>query len=140
MWRGGLTAPLQLADGTLAARRRGTPQGSAVSPILANLFLHYTFDAWMERSFPSVPFERYVDDAVVHCVTQRQAHQVRQALADRLAQVGLRGHPEATRIVYRPTTRRRQEFPVRSFDFLGYTFQAPGPESCQFSVPGISSC
>lgn len=123
-----LTAPLQRADGTLAARRRGTPQGSAVSPILANLFLHYAFDAWMERSFPSVPFERYVDDAVVHCVTQRQAHQVRQALADRLAQVGLRLHPEATRIVYCPTTRRRQEFPVRSFDFLGYTFRARGAQ------------
>lgn len=97
------------------------------------------------RSFPSVLFERYVDNIVVHCVTQRQAHQVRQALADRLAQVGLRGHPEATRIVYRPTTRRRQEFPVRSFDFLGYTFQAPGssrwsgrdvqPSSCPRSAP-----
>ncbi len=119
-----LAAPLQLADGTLAARRRGTPQGSAVSPVGANLFLHYALDAWMERSFPSVPFERYVDDAVVHCVTWRQAQQVHQALADRLAQVGLRLHPDKTRIVYCPTTRRRQEFPVRSFDFLGYTFRA----------------
>lgn len=124
MWRGGLTAPLQLTDGTLAARRRGAPQGLAVSPILANLFLHYALDAWMECSFPSVPFERYVDNIVVRCVTQCQAQQVRQALADRVAQVGLRGHPEAIRIVYCPATRCRQEFPVRSFDFLGYTFQA----------------
>lgn len=121
-----LTAPLRLADGTLAARGRGTPQGSAVSPVLANLFLHYALDAWMERSFPSVPFERYVDDAVVHCVTQRQAHQVRQALADRLEQVGLRLHPGKTQIVYCPTTKRREKHPVTSFDFLGYTFRARG--------------
>ncbi|MCR2053844.1 hypothetical protein NSA19_13560 [Actinomyces bowdenii] len=63
-------------------------------------------------------------DAVVHCATQRQAHQVRQALADRLAQVGLRVNPDKTRIVYCPTTRRRQDYPVTSFDFLGYTFRA----------------
>jgi RNA-directed DNA polymerase len=65
-----LTAPLQMPDGTLAPRDRGTPQGSAVSPVLANLFLHYAFDKWMARRFPSVPFERYVDDAVVHCRTE----------------------------------------------------------------------
>ena len=86
-------APLLHAGGVPRRAWRSVPVG-------ANLFLHYAFDAWMERSFPSVPFERYVDDAVVHCVTQCQAQQVRQALADRLAQVGLRGHPEATRIVY----------------------------------------
>ena len=68
-----LAAPLQLPDGTLQQRDRGTPQGSAVSPVLANLFLHYAFDAWMAREFPAVPFERYVDDAVVHCVSERQA-------------------------------------------------------------------
>ena len=68
-----LHAPLQQADGTLTARDRGTPQGSAVSPVLANLFLHYAFDAWMAREFPTVPFERYVDDAVVHCVSEQQA-------------------------------------------------------------------
>ena len=68
-----LHAPVQQADGTLIERDRGTPQGSAVSPVLANLFLHYAFDAWMAREFPTVPFERYVDDAVVHCVSERQA-------------------------------------------------------------------
>jgi retron-type reverse transcriptase len=68
-----LKAPLQLPDGTLQERDKGTPQGSAVSPVLANLFLHYAFDMFLEREFPAVEFERYADDAVVHCVTGRQA-------------------------------------------------------------------
>ena len=75
-----LQAPVQMPDGTIAERDRGTPQGSAVSPVLANLFLHYAFDAWMAREFPAVPFERYVDDAVVHCVSERQARHVLAAL------------------------------------------------------------
>src|SRR5436305_14214472 len=83
-----LRAPLQLPDGTLRQRDRGTPQGSSVSPVLANLFLHYAFDAWMAREHPTVRFERYVDDVVVHCVSERQAHMMRAAIADRLDQVG----------------------------------------------------
>ena len=75
-----LAAPLALPDGTLQQRDRGTPQGSSVSPVLANLFLHYAFDMWMAREFPGVPFERYVDDAVVHCVSERQAREVLAAL------------------------------------------------------------
>ena len=75
-----LQAPVQLPDGTLQQRDRGTPQGSPVSPVLANLFLHYAFDVWMAREFPAVRFERYVDDAVVHCVSERQARQVLAAL------------------------------------------------------------
>ncbi|MGP3966051.1 group II intron reverse transcriptase/maturase, partial [Nonomuraea sp. 3N208] len=71
-----LTAPIQQADGTLVERHRGTPQGSAVSPVLANLFMHYAFDTWLAREFPTVEFERYADDAVVHCATERQARQV----------------------------------------------------------------
>ena len=73
-----LAAPLQYPDGTVQRRDRGTPQGSAVSPVLANLFLHYAFDAWMAREFPAIPFERYADDAVVHCVSERQAQHVRR--------------------------------------------------------------
>src|SRR6266487_904654 len=78
-----LQAPLQLRD-------RGTPQGSSISPVLANLFMHYAFDLWLAREFPTVEFERYADDAVVHCVTERQAHQVWAALTERLESVGLR--------------------------------------------------
>jgi RNA-directed DNA polymerase len=68
-----LTAPLQREDGSLVARGRGSPQGSAISPLLANLFLHYCFDTWMARRFPDIRFERYCDDVVVHCVSERQA-------------------------------------------------------------------
>jgi group II intron reverse transcriptase/maturase len=89
-----LHAPLQLPEGTLQQRDRGTPQGSAVSPVLANLFLHYAFDAWMAREFPGVWFERYVDDVVVHCVSKRQAHVVLTAIAGRMDQVGLTLHPD----------------------------------------------
>jgi RNA-directed DNA polymerase len=95
-----LAAPVQLPDGILAERDRGTPQGSAISPILANLFMHYAFDRWLAREFPAVPFERYADDAVVHCVSERQARYVRRAVAARMAEAGLRLHPDKTRIVY----------------------------------------
>ena len=95
-----LTAPMALPDGTLQERDRGTPQGSAVSPVLANLFMHYALDAWMTREYPGVRFERYADDVVVHCVTERQVRTLRAAIGDRMEQVGLRLHPDKTKIVY----------------------------------------
>src|SRR5579875_219674 len=117
-----LHAPVQLPDGALQ-RDRGTPQGSPVSPVLANLFLHYAFDMWMAREFPTVRFERYVDDAVVHCVTERQAHQVLAALQDRMVEVGLRLQPDKTRIVYCKDDKRRGDYAHTSFTFLGFTFR-----------------
>jgi RNA-directed DNA polymerase len=138
-----LQAPLQQPDGTLQRRDRGTPQGSAVSPVLANLFLHYAFDTWMAREFPSVKFERYVDDAVVHCVSEVQAIEVVKAISDRMEQVGLRLHPGKTRIVYCKDGKRRGSYEHTSFTFLGFTFRqrrARGKNGKQFSsfLPAIS--
>ncbi|WP_432989816.1 group II intron reverse transcriptase/maturase [Dactylosporangium sp. CA-233914] len=118
-----LKAPLQLPDGTLQERDRGTPQGSAVSPVLANLFLHYAFDMWMARMFPTIPFERYVDDVVVHCVSERQARYVLAEIAKRMTQVGLELHPEKTRIVYCQDDKRRGSYEHTEFVFLGYGFR-----------------
>jgi RNA-directed DNA polymerase len=118
-----LKAPLQQADGTLVARDRGTPQGSAISPLIANLFMHYAFDAWMARDFPGIRFERYCDDAVVHCASEKQARHVRAAIAARLAEVGLELHPGKTRIVYCKDADRRGDHEVTSFTFLGYEFR-----------------
>jgi RNA-directed DNA polymerase len=138
-----LQAPLQLADGAVQQRDRGTPQGSAVSPALANLFLHYAFDAWMARTFPGVAFERYVDDAVVHCTSEAQARTVAKAIANRMEQVGLRLHPDKTRIVYCKNGKRRGSHEHTSFTFLGFTFRqrkARGKNGKKFSafLPAIS--
>ena len=118
-----LTAPLQLADGTMVERTKGTPQGGVVSPVLANLFLHYTFDAWMARTFPGVPWCRYADDGLVHCRTERDAQAMMAALNARFAECGLQMHPEKTKIVYCKDTRRRGGYQNTKFDFLGYTFR-----------------
>ncbi|HZD21876.1 MAG TPA: group II intron reverse transcriptase/maturase [Acidimicrobiia bacterium] len=118
-----LKAPTQQPDGTLVERDRGTPQGSAISPVLANLYLHYAFDLWMRRTFPSVPFERYADDAIAHCATEAQAEGVREAIGRRLAECGLTLHPDKTRVVYCKQEGRPGSYEHVSFDFLGYTFR-----------------
>jgi RNA-directed DNA polymerase len=138
-----LQAPVQLPDGSMLERERGTPQGSAVSPVLANLFLHYAFDAWMARRFPGVTFERYVDDAVVHCVSERQARTVLAAIGARMEQVGLRLHPDKTRIVYCRDGKRCASYEHTEFTFLGFTFRqrrVRGKSGKQFSSfnPAIS--
>jgi RNA-directed DNA polymerase len=118
-----LAAPLQQPDGTLTARDRGTPQGSAVSPVLANLFMHYAFDTWLTRTHPQVVFERYADDAVVHCCSETEARRVLADIAERMRQVGLTLHPDKTQIVYCKDANRPLRFERTEFTFLGYTFR-----------------
>jgi len=93
-----LRAPVQRPDGTLEERTKGTPQGGVVSPLLANLFLHYAFDIWMRRTFPNVQFERYADDAIVHCRSEGQAREVLEAIRSRFVQCGLELHSESRRV------------------------------------------
>ncbi len=119
-----LKAPMQMPDGTVIPRQTGTPQGSPISPLLANLFMHYAFDRWMVQEFAGCPFERYADDIVAHCDTEEQARALRTAIAERLGSLGLELHPEKTKVVYCKDAHRRGIAEHTSFDFLGYTFRA----------------
>jgi RNA-directed DNA polymerase len=118
-----LKAPMQDEEGWLAERSRGTPQGGVVSPLLANLFLHYAFDRWASEHLYSVRFCRYADDGVVHCKSLAQAQLALRKIKDRFRQCGLELHPEKTRIVYCKDINRDNSYPVIQFNFLGYTFR-----------------
>lgn len=118
-----LKAPVRMEDGSLVPQERGTPQGGVISPLLANLFLHYAFDRWLDRENPQVPFERYADDIICHCRTEDEARRLWQQVENRLAGCGLTLHPQKTKIVYCKDTNRKGSFPTVAFDFLGYRFQ-----------------
>ena len=118
-----LKAPLQLEDGTLKPRDRGSPQGSAISPVLANIFLHYALDLWLSREFPDIPFERYADDVILHCKNKAQAQVLRDAIIERLAQVGLELNLDKTHIVYCKDSNRKGSHEHERFTFLGHTFR-----------------
>jgi RNA-directed DNA polymerase len=138
-----LAAPVQNPDGTLQQRDRGTAQGSAISPVLASLFMHYAFDRWLPEEFPLARFERYADDAVIHCVSEYQARKVLAALHERMAEAGLELHPGKTRIVYCKDSNRRGSAEHTSFTFPGFTFrprQARRKDGVQFTsfLPAIS--
>ena len=139
-----LTAPFETTDGERLPRERGTPQGGVVSPIMMNLFMHYTFDAWMKRVNPSCPFVRYADDAVVHCRTWKQAEEVMRSIALRLADCGLTMHPEKSKVVYCKDSNRTASYPHVSFTFLGFTFRprvAINRQKRAFTnfLPGVSA-
>lgn len=118
-----LKAPIEMQDGSQNLPEKGTPQGGVASPLLANLFLHYACDKWMEREHPEIPFERYADDALCHCKSEDQAIKLKQELDARMKEVGLELHPEKTKIVYCQDDDRREVYSCTSFDFLGYTFR-----------------
>jgi RNA-directed DNA polymerase len=119
-----LTAPVQHPDGRLEKRERGTPQGGVISPLLANLFLHYAMDRWVGKVHPDIGFERYADDVVFHCRSREEAVEFLAALRQRMIDCGLTLHPLKTRIVYcKDSNRPRTDHPTVSFDFLGYTFK-----------------
>ena len=109
-----LQAPTKLADNSLIERTSGTPQGGVVSPILANLYLHYAFDLWMGREFPTIPFERYADDVICHCSSEAQATQLKDAIQQRFATCSLTLHPQKTKIAYCKDDRRRGTLPDRA--------------------------
>ena len=119
-----LKAPVQMEDGSVVARTARTPQGGVISPLLANLFLHYAFDMWMARTYPHIPFERYADDAICHCRSAEEAQALWKALVDRFAVCKLVLHPEKTKIVYCKDVNRRGDHPNQAVDFLGFTFRA----------------
>ncbi len=118
-----LKAPVKMEDGTQKHPEKGTPQGGVISPLLANLFLHYAFDQWMVRENPTISFERYADDAVCHCVSRAQAEKLQQVLNERMNSVGLELHPQKTKIVYCKDDNRHEDYAHIAFDFLGYTFR-----------------
>ena len=118
-----LKAPMQDIEGRLVERNHGTPQGGVVSPLLANLFLHYAFDRWVSQNLRSVRFCRYADDGVVHCKSLAQAQFALAEITERFRQCGLELHSEKTRIVYCKDINRRESYPVVEFTFLGYTFR-----------------
>lgn len=118
-----LKAGIEQADGTIAARQKGTPQGGVVSPLFANLYLHHAFDMWMSKYFPTNPFERYADDIIVHCNSKDQAEQLLNSIKERLAGFDLELHPDKTKLVYCKNYLRKEQHEHNSFTFLSYSFQ-----------------
>lgn len=125
-----LEMPVQLKSGELVVKQgKGTPQGGVISPLLANLFLHYTLDKWLEKTDPTVKFARYADDAIIHCRSKGHAEYILNKLDTRVKACGLELHPEKTKIVYCKDYRRKGKYPIVKFDFLGYSFQPRSTKS-----------
>ena len=127
-----LTMPVQTKSGELIQKQgKGTPQGGVISPLLANLFLHYAMDKWLEQNHPNVEYVRYADDAILHCRTKTEAEQTLAALDERMKACGLELHPEKTKQVYCRDYRRQDTYETVKFDFLGYSFQPRSTKSKQ---------
>lgn len=118
-----LKAPIQMEDGTLVYREKGTAQGSVISPLVSNIFMHHAFCEWMKRNFPYIPFEVYADDGLVHCRSLEEAQIMLKAIEARFRECKLELHPEKTKIVYCKDVDRPGSYEHERFDFLGYTFR-----------------
>jgi len=118
-----LKTPFVTGTQEVIERRSGTPQGGIISPILANLFMHYAFDMWITKKYPNAPFERYADDAIIHCKTEQDAMKILEALNERLAACKLGLHSQKTKIIYCKDKDRTRNYPNTRFDFLGYSFK-----------------
>ncbi len=119
-----LAAPVLTKSGVLVTKQgKGTPQGGVISPLLANLFLHYGIDKWLELTDKTVNFTRYADDVIVHCRSKQQAEQILKLINQRMHNIDLELHPKKTKIVYCRDYRRKGKYPIVKFDFLGYSFQ-----------------
>ena len=125
-----LITPMQMPDGNLNEKTRGVMQGAAISPVLSNLSLHYVFDVWLKRNHSEIPWCRYADDGLLHCKTEQQAQLLLAELKTRFAECELELHPDKTKIIYCKDANRKNQYPIISFDFLGYTFR---PRSCKNS-------
>lgn len=141
-----LKMKVEKADGTQYSKDKGTPQGGVISPLLANLYLHFTLDAWLAKNYPTVQFVRYADDVVVHCESKEEAEELLAAIRNRLSEVGLTVNSAKTKIVYCKDYLRREHHKHVQFDFLGFSFQpravnsirTPGTKFTGFT-PEISS-
>lgn len=118
-----LTAPIQLPNGDIIRREKGTPQGGVISPVLSNLFLHYVFDDWMNRHYQKLQWCRYADDGLVHGNNEQEMQELLVALKQRFKHCGLELHPEKTKIVYCKDGKRKEKYHNTKFTFLGYSFQ-----------------
>lgn len=129
-----LKVPYATSTGERIERKMGVPQGSVIGPVLANLYLHYTFDKWMSLYHPTIPFERYADDTICHCNSLEEAQTVKMSIMERFAACKLQLNEEKTRIVYCKDGKRRGEYEEIAFDFLGYTFQPRAQRNKQGQV------
>jgi len=125
-----LESPVFQATGkTITKDGKGTPQGGVISPLLANLYLHYSFDKWMDKFFPDLPFVRYADDMVIHCKSERQAKFILDSIKSRLHDCNLSVHPDKTVIIYCKDYRRNIKGKQTKFDFLGFSFHPMSKKS-----------